>query len=148
KMLEPELDVSGGKVERPILDAAIKQVERGEAKGIIVAQLDRLSRLSLADVHKVIERIEAANGRVIAVAENFDASTPEGEWTRDVFLGMGRMQLRRYSAQFAAAKAKAVKEGIWPTRMPPRGYKVKHRKHGGDGRLQVDQPEAAKVVKA
>jgi DNA invertase Pin-like site-specific DNA recombinase len=148
EMLEPELDVSGGRVERPVLDAAIERVERGEAKGIIVAQLDRLSRLSLADVHKVIERIEAAGGEVIAVAENFDASTPEGEWTRDVFLGMGRMQLRRYSAQFAAAKAKAVREGIWPTNTPPRGYRLKHRKHGGDGRLRVDKREAAKVVKA
>jgi DNA invertase Pin-like site-specific DNA recombinase len=148
EMLEPELDVSGGKAERPVLDAAIERVEAGGAAGIIVAQLDRLSRLSLADVHKVIERIEAAGGQVVAVAENFDVSTPEGEWTRDVFLGMGRMQLRRYSDQFAAAKSKAVRESIWPTNTPPRGYRLRHRKAGGDGRLHVDREAARKVVRA
>lgn len=141
EILPPELDVSGGTVERPVLSEAITRIEAG-AEGIIVAQLDRLSRLSLADVHKVIERIESLGGKVIAVAENFDASTPEGEWTRDVFLGMGRMQLRRYSAQFRAAKERAVREGIWPFTSVPLGYEK-----GEDRRLVVSE-DAPLIVRA
>ncbi|MGH2955650.1 MAG: recombinase family protein, partial [Solirubrobacterales bacterium] len=74
ELLEPELDVSGGRLERPILSEILDGVEAGRFEGVIVAQLDRLSRLSLADAHKVIERIESAGGQVIAVAESFDAS--------------------------------------------------------------------------
>jgi DNA invertase Pin-like site-specific DNA recombinase len=138
EMLPPELDVSGGSRERPILSDAIERVERDEAAGIIVAELDRLSRLSLADAHKVIERIESAGGQVIAVAENFDASTPEGEWTRDIFLSRGRMELRRYSERFAAAKRKAVGDGIWPTSVVPPGYRVIPRTNKKSGPLEPD----------
>lgn len=121
-MLDPELDVSGGKVKRPILSAAIEAVERGEAAGIIVAQLDRLSRMDIVEALQTIKRIEKAGGQVIAVAENFDAGTPEGKMGRSVFLAMGEMQLDRYKAQFATAKRQAVERGIWPLPIVPRGY--------------------------
>ncbi|MFL5859055.1 MAG: recombinase family protein, partial [Solirubrobacteraceae bacterium] len=121
--LKPEIDESGGKARRPILEAAISGIERGEYSGIIVAQLDRLSRLSLADALKTIERIEQVGGKVVAVAENFDAATPEGEMARNVMLSTGHMQLRRYSDQFATAKERAVREGIWPLPSVPLGYR-------------------------
>jgi DNA invertase Pin-like site-specific DNA recombinase len=124
ELLEPELDVSGAKAQRPILGAAIERVERGEAAGIIVAQLDRLSRMDVVDALATIRRIESAGGQVIAVAENFDAATPEGRLGRNVFLALGEMQLDRYRAQFRAAKSQAVRRGIWPTRTAPIGYRV------------------------
>lgn len=141
RMLEPELDVSGGKVDRPVLGAAIAAVERGEAAGIIVAQLDRLSRMDVVDALQTIRRIEAAGGRVIAVAEDFD-STPEGEMGRNVFLAMGQMQLDRYKQQFRVAKQRAVERGIWPISKVPLGY-VK-----GEDRRLVPGPDAAKVRRA
>lgn len=142
RMLEPELDVSGGKVERPILGAAIEAVERGEAAGIIVAQLDRLSRMDIADALATIRRIEGAGGQVIAVAENFDAGTPEGRLARNMMLALGEMQLDRYRAQFRSAKERAVRQGIWPMPIIPLGY-VK----GPDRRL-VPGPEAPRVRRA
>lgn len=148
EMLEPELDQSGGKVDRPILDQAIGRVERGEAAGVIVAQLDRLSRMELADALKTIQRIESAGGEVIAVAENFDAGTPEGRMARNMFLSVAHMQLERSRTGFATAKARAVKNGIWPTSKPPIGYTVTPRKRGGDGRLYPDPDTAPKVIKA
>jgi DNA invertase Pin-like site-specific DNA recombinase len=141
-MLEPELDVSGGKVERPILSGAIEGVEDGRFAGIIVAQLDRLSRMDIADALQTIRRIENAGGEVIAVAENFDAGTPEGRMARNVILAMGEMQLDRYRAQFDAAKRSAVARGIWPTPKPPLGYK-----RGPDRRLVPDR-QAGAVVRA
>ena len=137
RMLEPELDVSGGKSDRPILTAAIEAIERGEAAGIIVAQLDRLSRMDIVDALKTIERIENAGGQVIAVAENFDAGTPEGEMGRNVFLALGHMQLARYKAQFRNAKEQAVRRGIWPFPKVPPGYDKVTR----DPEVPVPHPE-------
>jgi DNA invertase Pin-like site-specific DNA recombinase len=142
QMLEPELDVSGGKVERPILGAAIEAVERGEAAGIIVAQLDRLSRMNIVDALQTIRRVEAAGAQVIAVAENFDAGTPEGRMSRNVFLAMGEMQLDRYKQQFRNAKEQAVNRGIWPISKTPFGYDK-----GSDRHLEPND-DAPRVVRA
>jgi DNA invertase Pin-like site-specific DNA recombinase len=142
RLLPPELDVSGAKVDRPILTGAIEAIERREAAGLIVAQLDRLSRMSLVDALKTIERIEVAGGKVIAVAENFDVDTDEGRTSRNLFLVMGDMQLNRYKAQFANAKAQAVARGIWPLPVVPIGYEK-----GADRRL-VPGKDAPKVIRA
>jgi DNA invertase Pin-like site-specific DNA recombinase len=142
RMLAPELDVSGGTVERPILSAAIEEIERGEAAGLIVAQLDRLSRMNIVDALQTIRRIEQAGAQVIAVAENFDAGTPEGRMGRNVFLAMGEMQLDRYKQQFRNAKEQAVRRGIWPGPVAPIGYEK-----GPDRRLQPNA-DASLVVRA
>ncbi len=123
QMLPCELDVSGGEVERPILGQALERIEAGEAAGIIVAQLDRLSRAGIVATHHLIQRIEAAGGKLIAVAESFDDSTPEGRMGRNVMLALGEMQLERYRSGFAAAKRSAVERGIWPVSKVPRGYR-------------------------
>jgi DNA invertase Pin-like site-specific DNA recombinase len=141
--MPPELDVSGGKRARPILDRVIEGVESGVYAGIIVAQLDRLSRMNLVDALQTIERIEAANGEVIAVAENFDASTPEGRLSRNMFLSLAQMQLDRYKLQFRVAKAQAVARGIWPVPRVPVGYRKRT-----DRTLEPDPATAPAVVRA
>jgi hypothetical protein len=62
KILEPELDVSGGSkaLERPILSQALEGIEEGRYAGIIVAQLDRLSRMDITEALHTIRKIEAA----------------------------------------------------------------------------------------
>lgn len=142
-MLDPELDVSGGTVERPILSQAIAAIERGEAAGIIVAQLDRLSRMDITDALHTIRRIESAGAQVIAVAENFDVATAEGRMGRTVALAMGEMQLDRYKAQFREAKQRAVGRGVWPMPIVPAGYR-----RGEDRRLEPDPERAPLIVRA
>lgn len=139
--LEPELDVSGGQASRPVLDEAIERVRCGEAAGIIVAQLDRLSRMDITDALRTIRRI--GDDRVIAVAENFDAATPEGRLARNMFLAVGQLQLDRYKASFAAAKRQAVERGIWPMPIVPIGYSL-----GEDRRLVVCRDSAPRVLAA
>ena len=139
--LEPELDVSGGRVQRPILEAAIRRVESGEAEGIIVAELDRLSRMSIRDALATIERI--GDERVIAVAENFDVGTPEGVMARNVFLSVHQMYLDRSKVRFRAVKEQAVRRGIWPAPKAPIGYL-----RGPDRCLVTDPDTAPLVVRA
>jgi DNA invertase Pin-like site-specific DNA recombinase len=139
--LPPELDVSGAVLERPILDDALEHIARGEAAGLIVAQLDRLSRAGILDTHRILRRVEEAGGKVIAVAEAFDDSTPEGRMARNVMLSLGEMQRERVRGGFAQARRQAVERGIWPSPHVPVGYR-----RGADRRLVPG--EAERVVRA
>lgn len=139
RMLAAELDVSGGARSRPILDSAIAAVERGEAAGVIVSDLDRLSRMEMLDALETIARIEAVGGEVIAVAQNFDPTTPEGRLVRNNFLALNAMYREQKAIQIAAAKQRAVRLGIWPAPIVPVGYV-----RGADRRLRLG-PDAPKV---
>lgn len=148
EMLEAELDVSGGKVKRPILEAALERIEAGTASGLIVDTLDRLSRMAIFEALGVIRRVEAAGGQVIAVSENFDAGTPEGRLVRNMFLSIGEMQRERYGGKIAASKRSAVERGIWPTHRVPIGYRMKPREGAKNGPLEPDPEWGPKVVRA
>lgn len=139
-LLPEESDISGGRIERPILEEALEGIEQGRYAGVMVAQLDRLSRMQLVDALTVIRRVEQAGGQVIAVAENFDAATPEGRLARNMFLSLAEMQLDRYKAQFARSKGQAVANGIWPCPVVPFGYRKVNK------RLVRDEQTSARVV--
>lgn len=121
-MLPAELNVSGARKSRPILDDAIEQIRRGQARGIIVAALDRLSRMALSDALETIERIEGAGGQVVSVAENVDPTTPEGRLARNMFLSFAELQREQYRRHITGAKRQAIERGIWPVPVIPRGY--------------------------
>lgn len=148
EMLDAELDVSGARTSRPILDAAIDAIAEGRYAGLIVAQLDRLSRMAVVDALKIIERIESYGGKVISVAENFDEGTPEGKLSRTLMLSIGAMQRDRYSAQFGEAKKQALERGLLVGSQVPFGYQVKRVRDGGDGKLKPDKEDAKLVKKA
>jgi DNA invertase Pin-like site-specific DNA recombinase len=135
---EPEVDVSGSKPKRAILDEIIARIQRGELGGIIVAKLDRLSRLKPKDRMLLFEAIEEQAGGIIrSASEDIDPSTPEGRFARDVFLGVARMQWEKYADQFETAKSNAIAEGIPVHTRPPIGYRT-----GLDRRLVVDEKVA------
>lgn len=117
-----ELDVSGSKVQRAILEEIIRAVERRELAGIIVPRLNRLARLKPRDRVELFERIESAGGEVISASEDLDASTPEGRWMRDTFLGLARMEWERYAEDFARAKQAALDSGKYLAKVAPIGY--------------------------
>lgn len=142
EMLPAELNVSGARKSRPILDDAIERIARGEAEGIIVAALDRLSRMALSDALETIERIEGVGGQVASVAENVDPTTPEGRLARNMFLSFAELQREQYRRHITGAKRQAVERGIWPIHVVPKGY-VK----GADRHLHPG-PDAPKVREA
>jgi site-specific DNA recombinase len=116
-----DLDQSGGKLNRPGLNAALARLEAGETEGIIVAKLDRLSRLGVGDALKLIERITSAGGSISAVDLGLDPTTPFGEFGMTIMLAMGRMERRRLADSWAIAQAKAIERGA-KTSPTPYGY--------------------------
>jgi len=135
-----ELDVSGSKRSRAILDQILARIEAGELAGIIVAKLNRLSRLKPTDRLELFQRIEAAGGEVLSASEPNDMSTPEGRFAREMFLALARMEWERYADQFAHAKENAVELGIAIKARAPFGYRF-----DGEHGLAV-VPDEARVV--
>jgi DNA invertase Pin-like site-specific DNA recombinase len=68
---------------RPALAAALAAVESGEAAGIVVSKLDRLSR-SLLDFAGIIARANKAGWNLVALDLGVDLSTPNGKFIANV----------------------------------------------------------------
>lgn len=137
---EQDLDVSGAKVDRPGLEAALQAVERGEADGVAVAKLDRLAR-SVIGVAKIAERLNDAGGVIVAVDVGLDSSTPVGKMMRNMLAVLAEFELDRIRENWKDASSRAVARGVHAGRIPPFGY-VK----GDDGRLVADA-DAAPLVR-
>ena len=135
-----DLDVSGAAAKRPGLDAVLAALEAGEAEGVAVSKLDRLSRLGVADALKLVERINGSGAKIAAVDLGIDPTTPFGEFGLTLMLALAHMERRRLTEAWQAAKANAIARGALaaPT---PLGYKR------GDGGCLIPSEDAPKVTR-
>jgi DNA invertase Pin-like site-specific DNA recombinase len=137
-----ELDQSGGRAQRPLLEVAIGRVESGISRGIVVAKLDRLGR-SLIDGLKAIERISAAGGTFYSIQDGLDLSTDSGRLVLRILLSMAEWELERNREMWATAQAKAIQRGVFTGPHPPAGYRRTR-----SGRLRPDPATADAVSEA
>ncbi len=135
-----DLDQSGGKLDRPGLDALLARIEASDTEGVIVAKLDRLSRLGVADALKLVEGITEGGGTIAALDLGIDPTTPTGELMLTLMLAMARMERRRLSDSWDTAKTLAMDRGvkIGPT---PLGYQRE-----ADGTLS-EHPQDGPIVR-
>lgn len=118
-----ELDESGGRRDRPLLERCVGAVESGEVDGLVVAKLDRYSRDQLAG-HQTLARIRDASGFLVIAGEGgLDTREDNGKMLFGFLLTIAEGQLDRYRAQFSDARERAVMgRGIHPCPVPPFGY--------------------------
>lgn len=135
-----DLDESGGKWERPGFQRMLAMVESGEADGVAVAKLDRFAR-SLSDALRAIERINAAAGELVSVADNFDTTTPMGRAMLQISLVFAELERARQRDGFRVAKTRAIERGIHISTLVPVGYT-----RGQDRRLIPDK-QAARAIR-
>jgi DNA invertase Pin-like site-specific DNA recombinase len=106
---------SGTSLERPGLMLALARIASGEADGLVVAKLDRLTRSSI-DFGLLLEWFVVARAQLVALDFDLDTSTPTGrliaqmmasfaEWERGVIA-------ERTRAALAAARAKGITIGL------------------------------------
>ena len=120
---EPELDVSGGKLKRPVLDLIMDRIRSGETDGIAIARLDRFSRAGVGDALALIEEIKTVGGIFGCVEPQIDTSDPVmGEFILTIFLALARMERQRIRVNWADSKARAVGRGIHISANVPFGY--------------------------
>jgi DNA invertase Pin-like site-specific DNA recombinase len=133
-----ELDESGARSDRPLLNEAIERVERGVTDGLVVAYLSRFGR-SLVDGLAAIKRITDAGGKFVSIQEGLDFSTDTGRLILRVLLSIAEWELDRYRTHWRVAAERAVLRGVFIGGVPF-GYA-----RGSDGRLRID-PQTGPVA--
>lgn len=134
--IHTDLDESGGRIDRPGLERAVRRAERGETAGIVVAKLDRLSR-SLTGALETIRRLDQAGCELISVSEGLDPTTPAGKMMMRLMLILAEFELDRIRETWNHSRARAVKRGVHISPVPPTGYL-----RGPTGRLVLDKTSA------
>ncbi len=137
-----ELDESGGKLDRPILQEAIEGVEAGRFDGIVAWDLSRLSR-NARHLLIIAERVESIGGQLRTVEGNIDGSTKEGRMMRTSLASMAEYQLDSHREGFDNLRRVSVERGIWQRRQTPTGYDK-----DPETRRLVPNRDAAKIRKA
>jgi site-specific DNA recombinase len=129
---EPELDVSGGTMSRPVFDRVMERVRNQETDGVIVAKLDRFAR-TLVGALSTLEDFERHNAVLVSVADNLDLSTPMGKAFLRILLVFAELERDRISESWKTATSSAVARGIHIAKFTPIGYDK-----GSDKRLVVN----------
>ena len=112
--VEQEPDTSG---QRPLkrrhgLLRAVEAIERGEAEVLIVAYFDRLAR-KFAVQQEVLDRVEAAGGRVLTLDHGQITSRTPAEWLSGSVIGLVNEYLARSVGERThTRKVENVKNGI------------------------------------
>jgi DNA invertase Pin-like site-specific DNA recombinase len=138
---EPELDVSGGSMSRPVFDQIMQRIRTGQSDGVIVAKLDRFAR-TLVGALGTLEEFERHSAVLISVAENLDLSTPMGKAFLRILLVFAELERDRISENWGTATNNAIARGVHIAKFTPIGYDK-----GPDKRL-VPNAEAAAIREA
>jgi DNA invertase Pin-like site-specific DNA recombinase len=118
---EPELDVSGGRMDRPVFKKIMTRVRAGETGGVVVAKLDRFAR-TLVGALGVLEEFERQGAVLVSVAANIDLSTPMGKAFLRILLVFAELERDRISESWLTATSNAVDRGIHIAKFTPVGY--------------------------
>ncbi|HTR72783.1 MAG TPA: recombinase family protein [Solirubrobacteraceae bacterium] len=118
---EPEMDISGGTMSRPIFDQIIQRIRDGESDGVIVAKLDRFAR-TLVGALNILEEFERTGAVLVSVADNIDLSTPMGKAFMRILLVFAELERDRISESWKTASSNAVARGIHISKFVPVGY--------------------------
>lgn len=119
--------ISGGHMERPGLQALIKDIKAGLIDIIVVYKVDRLTR-SLADFSKLVDVFDEHDVCFVSVTQAFNTTTSMGRLTLNVLLSFAQFErevtAERIRDKIAASKAK----GMWMGGTVPLGYRNADRK--------------------
>jgi len=103
---------------RKALQAALSAVETGEASGLVVSKLDRLSR-SVVDAVSLLERSQREGWTLVCCDIGVDTSTPSGEAMASMMATFAQLERRligqRTKDALAARRAEGVRLGRPPT---------------------------------
>lgn len=104
--------VSGKKLtNRPVLTEVLRRLDKGEAHGLVVKKLDRLSR-SVADFLYILERSRKGKWVLIIGDLNIDTSTPMGEAMATISATFAQLERQIISERTKDALAHKKAQGM------------------------------------
>jgi len=141
-----ELDVSGGRVDREVLEATLADVFAGKADGIICADVSRYARTT--DGLQAVRKLNANGKTFIAVREGIgpaSLSTPAGWLLFTIMIALAEFQLRLLTAGWQTARQAYIEAGI--ANHVPYGYRKRAKDAKENARhLERDPAQAPHVV--
>lgn len=104
--------VSGKSMKgRPALESALEAVQSGQAGGLVVAKLDRLSR-SLLDFAALMEQARRQGWALVALDLGVDTTTPAGEMMANVLAVFAQFERRLIGQRTKDALAVKKRQGV------------------------------------
>lgn len=126
--------------KRPGLMGALGALRFGEAGGIVIVKLDRLSR-STRDVLDLVDRSAREGWHVHSIREKLDTSTAAGRFVVTVLAGLAQMEREQTSERTRAALAHLRSQGKRTSGLPPFGFRF-------DGNDLVEAPGEKAILNA
>jgi DNA invertase Pin-like site-specific DNA recombinase len=136
-----DIDVSGAvhPRDRPGMARALDEVRQGRCGGLVAYSLDRLSR-DPGHGDWLVSEVTSHGGIILAPDLPEDLDSPTGEFQFGVLLGVARLYRRTAAERLVLAKERAVRSGIFVSRVIPFGYTR------DSARRMVIDPDTAPVV--
>jgi DNA invertase Pin-like site-specific DNA recombinase len=121
-------------MKRPGVQKALRALEAGEAKALVVAKLDRLSR-SMLDFAALMATAQKQHWALVALDCAVDTSTPAGEAMAHVLATFGQFERRLISQRtkeaLAVKKASGVRLGRPPSLPQPVVRRIQRLRNRG-----------------
>lgn len=129
---------SGGTLERPALEALLRDIRQKKVDVVVVYKIDRLTR-SLFDFSKIVEIFDAGGVSFVSVTQQFNTTTSMGRLTLNVLLSFAQFEREVTGERIRDKIAASKKKGMWMGGCVPLGYRVEKRE------LVVDDQEAQHI---
>lgn len=139
--------VSGESIqERPEMQEVLKNVETGNIDGILVVEVERLTRGDAKDQGTVTQAFKYSNTKIITLNKIYDPNSDEDEEYFEFGLFMSRREYKTINRRMQRARITNVLDGKYCASEPPFGYKKVRVKYGKGYTLEPVSEEA-EIVK-
>jgi DNA invertase Pin-like site-specific DNA recombinase len=139
---EPEENVSGGTMDRPIFNLVMARIRNGESGGVVVYKLDRFARTLVGGLATLTELTDQRALFASATEPLFDFTTADGRIFLQINLMMAEYFRERAKESWEASLVHAVGRGVHIAPDVPYGY-LKDA-----GKRLVPSPAAPFVLRA
>ncbi len=102
--------VSAKTTNRPALQEALAALDAGEAEGMLIAKLDRLTR-SVKDLGSLLEGYFASRFALLSVADQIDTSTAAGRLVLNVLTSVAQWEREAIGERTSAALQHKISNG-------------------------------------
>jgi site-specific DNA recombinase len=114
--------VTAANLKRDGIQSAIKRISSGEAEGLIIAKLDRLTR-SIKDLNQLIEDV-FTSAALISVSDQVDTNTPAGRLVLNILMSVAQWEREETAHRTATAMKVKKDKGEYTGGKAPLGWRV------------------------
>ncbi len=104
--------ISGGTLERPVLQRLLADIADGRVDRIVLYKIDRLTR-SLSDFAKIVDQLDAMDASFVSVTQSFNTATSMGRLTLNMLLSFAQFEREVTAERIRDKIAASKRKGLW-----------------------------------